>query len=357
MKPLRWGFLSASGIGRKNWLAVRQAENCVLTAVASRDVAKSEAYIDECSATGAFPIRPKALGSYEALIHSPDVDAVYIPLPTGLRKEWVIRAAQAGKHVLCEKPCAISTAELEQMLTVCREHNVQFMDGVMFMHNQRMERLRSLLDDGQSIGDIRRIMSIFSFLGNDEFVHKNIRASSALEPAGCLGDLGWYCLRITLWAMKWQAPREVTGRILSTSGEAGSASSPLEFSGELFFDGGVSAGFYCSFLTPNQHWVNITGTKGWARMDDYIHPFNPHEPALLVNNEPAPVKVCDCPGIHDKSTANSQDVNMFRNFANQVATGKLNTEWPQWSWKTQVVQDACLKSALNGSRPEKVAGF
>jgi predicted dehydrogenase len=72
------------------------------------------------------------------------VDAVYIPLPTGLRKEWVLRAAAAGKHVLCEKPCGLSLAEVREMTDACRENRVQFMDGVMFMHNPRMRRLREL---------------------------------------------------------------------------------------------------------------------------------------------------------------------------------------------------------------------
>ena len=349
---LRWGFLGAADIARKNWLAVRAAENCTLTAVASRDVDRAEAFVNECQAAAPFASRPKAFASYEALLASPEVDAVYIPLPTGLRLEWVVRAARAGKHVLCEKPCAVSAAELEQMLAACRENSVQFMDGVMFMHNLRQERVRALLDDGSSVGQIRRIMSIFSFLGGGDFVEKNIRASSALEPAGCLGDLGWYCLRFSLWALNWQAPLEVTGRILTARGGG-----PLEFSGELFFAGGVSAGFYCSFLSPNHRWVNVSGSKGSLRLDDFVHPFNPHEPAIQLNDQITSVKVCDCAGEHDQSITRAQDVNMFRNFAAQVHSRLLNADWPQWSLKTQLVQDACLASALNGGRAVKFGGF
>ena len=356
MQRLRWGFLGAAGIARKNWLAVREAENCVLTAVASRDVRRAAEFIDECQAAAPFATPPRAVEGYESLIASPEVDAIYIPLPTGLRQEWVIRAAQAGKHVLCEKPCAINSAALEKMLAACRDNGVQFMDGVMFMHNLRMGRIRSLLDDGVSVGQIRRIMSSFSFRGSEGFAEKNIRASSALEPAGCLGDLGWYCLRISLWALKWQAPIEVTGRILSGGG-ANHASSPQEFSGELFFASDVSASFYCSFVAPNQRWVNVTGTQGSLRMDDFIHPFNSHEPAYQLNDVTTAVKICDCAGPHDQSISKAQDVNMFRNFARQVFSGRLNEDWPQWAMKTQLVQDACLASALKGGQPVKLVPF
>ena len=92
---------------------------------------------------------------------------------------------------------------------------VQFMDGVMFMHNPRLARVREILDDGKSVGEVRRISSAFSFYNGKEFFRDNIRVNAALEPAGCLGDLGWYCIRFALWAMNWRLPREVNGRMLS----------------------------------------------------------------------------------------------------------------------------------------------
>ena len=120
MKKLRIGFLGTAGIGRKNWKAIFNSGNCVVAAVASRDGEKSRQYIADCQREFAFAETPRAFGSYEALIASPGVDAVYLPLPTGLRQEFVLRAAAAGKHVVCEKPCATSTAELEEMLAACK---------------------------------------------------------------------------------------------------------------------------------------------------------------------------------------------------------------------------------------------
>src|SRR6185436_13915865 len=98
---LRWGFLSTAQIGRKNWKGIRNSGNGIIVAVASRDVERSREFIANCQRECSFETPPRALGSYEELLVAKDVDAVYIPLPTGIRKEWVIRAAQAGKHIVC----------------------------------------------------------------------------------------------------------------------------------------------------------------------------------------------------------------------------------------------------------------
>ena len=212
-KPLlRWGILGAANIARKNWKAIWNSKNGRVAAVASRDLRRSRRFIKECQAQAPFRPAPRALGSYEELLAAPDVDAVYIPLPTGIRGHWVKRAAEAGKHVVCEKPCATSVAELAEMLDACRRNQVQFMDGVMFMHSRRLERIREVLDDGQTVGPIRRITSAFTFRADEEFFASNIRAQSELEPHGCLGDLGWYCIRFALWAMNWKLPQRVTGQ-------------------------------------------------------------------------------------------------------------------------------------------------
>ncbi|MCA9195865.1 MAG: Gfo/Idh/MocA family oxidoreductase, partial [Planctomycetales bacterium] len=159
--------------------------------------------------------RPAAVSSYEALLGRDDIDAVYIPLPTALRHEWVIRAAEAGKHVIGEKPAALNASQVREMLQACQEHQVQYMDGVMFMHSGRMPIVRQLLDDGDSLGQLRRLYGQFSFAGDEEFGRANIRTDSRLEPHGCLGDLGWYLIRYFLWVMNGQLPTHVQGRSLS----------------------------------------------------------------------------------------------------------------------------------------------
>ncbi|HLX71547.1 MAG TPA: Gfo/Idh/MocA family oxidoreductase [Verrucomicrobiae bacterium] len=339
MTKLRWGILGTARIARKNWNGFWHSGNSVLTAVASRDAQRGRQFIAECQQERPFETAPAALGSYEELLSSPNVDAVYIPLPTGLRKEWVLRAAKAKKHVLCEKPCAATVNDLREMIEACRQNHVQFMDGVMFMHNPRMNRIRQALDNGTSIGKPRRITSHFSFFTEGDFRNVNIRANGALEPLGCLGDLGWYCIRFALWAMNWQLPREVTGRILSQTGpDRSPAPVPFDFSGEMLFDGDVSSGFFCSFLSSYSNWATLSGTHGNVRVPDFVLPKSSHG-ALDINGE-----LTDSSGV-DPLTA--QETNMVRAFADQVLSGKLNDAWPEWALKTQLVMNACLDSARN----------
>lgn len=353
MNKLRIGFLSTANIGRKNWKSIRNSGNSIVSAVASRDLAKSRAFVAECQQAHPFEKVPMAMGSYDELMVSPDVDAIYFPLPTGLRKDVVIRAAQHGKHVICEKPCASNVAELEEMIAACRRHAVQFIDGVMFMHGLRLPKIREVLD-GQKVGPIRRITSAFSFYSGEDFFRNNIRADGTLEPTGCLGDLGWYSIRFALWALNWQMPESVLGRILSESvNVSGRTSAPSEFTATLFYPGGVTVEFYSSFRTGHQQWVHVSGQNGWLRLPDFVHPFNSYDPAFEVNREIITVPTgAKCPAGADQMEfghAAAQDTQLWRNFANQIASDCLNEDWPMWSLKTQQVLDACHESARMNS--------
>src|ERR1051326_4374899 len=108
---LRFGILGAAEIARKNWRAIQNSGNATVVAVASRDLERSRRFIDECQAQAPMEAKPRAYASYAELLESDSVDAVYIPLPTGLRKQWVLRAAAHRKHIICEKPCAATVAD------------------------------------------------------------------------------------------------------------------------------------------------------------------------------------------------------------------------------------------------------
>lgn len=352
-KLCRWGILSTANIAKKNWLAILNTGNAVITSVASRSVPKAQQFINECQSTDPFTSVPQAVGSYEELLKRSDVDAVYIPLPTGIRKEWVIRAAEAGKHILCEKPVGVTAAEVVEILSACKKNNVQFMDGVMFMHSQRLPKLSEALEDGQSVGKLRRISSQFSFNAPEEFVSSNIRASGDLEPLGCLGDLGWYNIRFTLWTMKYQMPHKVSGRTLTQAGRDGGV--PMEFSGELFFADGVSASFYCSFLNENQQWAVLSGTKGYVRVPDFVCPYFGSEVSFDVNNTKFVPRGCDfnmeehtrriAISEHGNGAPSAQETNMVRNFSQLVLSGKLDESWGRIALQTQQVLEATLASA------------
>ncbi|MCC6510227.1 MAG: Gfo/Idh/MocA family oxidoreductase, partial [Pirellulaceae bacterium] len=176
----RWGILGTAGIARKHWRGIRTATNATITAVASRTQAAAQQFIDECRADVPYANAITAIAPYEALLERDDVDAVYIPLPTAMRHQWVVRAAEAGKHVLAEKPAAVDATQVREMLHACQQHGVQYMDGVMFMHSARLPMLRQLLDDPKNVGRLRRLASQFSFCGDQEFRTRNIRVDSRL---------------------------------------------------------------------------------------------------------------------------------------------------------------------------------
>ncbi len=357
----RWGILGTAGIARKNWRAIRLSGNSRVVAVASRSAEAANRFIDECSAEVPYPQRPEAIASYEALLNRDDIDAVYIPLPTAVRKEWVIRAAKAGKHVLGEKPAALNATEVEEMLAVCESNRVQYMDGVMFMHSQRMAAIREALDDAQQVGQIKRLTSGFSFCGDDGFRQSNIRTHSELEPYGCLGDLGWYCARFFLWAMHGKMPQRVRANMLTPLQGTGSPKPvPGEFSAELFFGNGVSASFYCSFITNHQQWVHVSGSKGYLRVDDFVLPYHNSELAAYVGQDHFLIENCTFNMEHHlrriavseygSGHARAQEVRMIQRFSDIVLTGQTDPQWPKWTLDTQRILDACFQSAANDGR-------
>lgn len=365
MIKCRWGILSTAEIGQKNWQAIWRTENGVVSAVASRDLGKAQTFIDLCQKNYAFEDPPTPVASYDDLINSDSVDAIYIPLPTGLRKEWVIKAANAGKHVICEKPCAVNAADLSEMIDHCKRNRVQFMDGVMYMHSARLAAVRNELDQGR-IGKIKRINCLFSFNAPDEFRDGNIRTNSNLEPHGCLGDLGWYTIRFALWAMKGELPQRVTGRILSDiHREPSPEAVPMEFSGELFFANNVSAGFYVSFETGMQQSATICGTDGQITVPDFVLPYFGNNLFYRVSKAEFVVDGCEFVmeqhdtehGVHEYGNGSTcaQETNMFRTMNEIVLLDQLDDWYPEMSLKTQTILDACFESAKAESEPVSLA--
>jgi len=357
----RWGILGTAEIARKNWQAIKNSGNGKLVAVASRDADRARSYIAENQAQIPHHPPPRAMAGYEELIDSEDIDALYIPLPTGIRKEYVLKAAAAGKHVLCEKPCGMTSEDVKEQIRACDKAGVQFMDAVMFMHGKRLDALRAVLDKADGVGDIRRISTQFSFMMSDDFLKENIRVRSDLEPLGCLGDLGWYNIRMILWALRYEMPTAVTGRLISEAGGDGSPDSvPVQFSSELIFPGGVTATFYCSFETENQQWVSISGTKGQIFVDDFVLPYFGSETGFSVSQAHFNVEGCNfhmeqrdrrmSVQEYSDSHPTSQESRLFRTFGELVLEGTTDPHWPEITLKTQQVLDACLLSARQGSR-------
>ncbi len=178
---LRFGILSTARIGRELVVpAIQDAENCVVAAIASRDLARARAMADRFSV-------PHAFGSYEEMLESDLVDAVYIPLPTSQHVEWSIRAADAGKHVLCEKPIALHAGEIAALIAARERNGVLIAEAYMVAYSPVWHKVRALIAEG-AIGRLRHVQGAFTYFNRDP---ANMRNVPALGGGG-LPDIGVY---------------------------------------------------------------------------------------------------------------------------------------------------------------------
>ncbi|CAN7287907.1 Gfo/Idh/MocA family oxidoreductase [Pararhizobium sp. LjRoot255] len=178
---LRFGILSTAKIGRELVVpAIQDAENCVVTAIASRDLSKAREMADRFSV-------PHAFGSYEEMLASDLIDAVYIPLPTSQHIEWTIKAADAGKHVLCEKPIALKASEIRAVIEARDRNKVLISEAYMVTYSPVWRKVRSLLQEG-AVGKLRHVQGAFTYYNRDA---DNMRNKPELGGGG-LPDIGVY---------------------------------------------------------------------------------------------------------------------------------------------------------------------
>jgi predicted dehydrogenase len=251
-RRLRWGILSTARIGRKVIPGIAAAPNCEVVAIASRDPSTARAAAD------AHDIG-RAHGSYEALLADPDVDAVYIPLPNHLHAEWTIRAAGAGKHVLCEKPLATSAADAERMIEACERAGVHLMEAFMYRHHPSWVGLRDLVTAGR-IGRLLAVQIWFSFYNDDP---TNIR-NRPEAGGGALFDIGCYAINVARMLFGAE-PVEVAGTVRRDA-----TGTDVLTSGLLGFPNG-DATFTVSTRAEDDQRVHVHGTAG--RLSIEI-PFN-----------------------------------------------------------------------------------
>jgi len=263
--PLRWGILGTARINRMLIPPLQESASNRLVAVASRDLARAEAYAREWKIG-------RAHGSYEALLADPEIDAVYIPLPNHLHAEWTIKAARAGKHVLCEKPLALTLEDVDAMVKACREANVALAEGFMYRHHPQTFKVKELLDSG-AIGELRYLRGAFNF----ELARPNDVRLRPEWGGGCLWDIGCYPVSFAR-LMVGKEPVEVFG-----SQVAGPTGIDETFAGQAVFPGGVLFQFDASFRAPGRAEMELAGTKGWIRIP---HPWRPEpdQPLLLHRN-------------------------------------------------------------------------
>jgi len=256
---LRWGILSTANIGRKAVIpALQAAQGADVRAIASRDAARARAVAEELGI-------PRSHGSYQDLLADEEIDAVYIPLPNRHHAEWTMRAAQAGKHILCEKPLAMDARECRAMADAAGEAGVTLMEAFMYRFHPRSLRVLALLAQG-AVGELRTIRSAFTFrLRNPD----NIRLDADLG-GGALMDVGCYCVNVSR-TLAGAEPVAAQASARWTGGGSGKGVDD-ELTGVLHFPGGVRAHFDCALTQERWEFYEAAGTEGVLRVESAFLP-------------------------------------------------------------------------------------
>lgn len=323
---LRWGILGDAAINQRLLPAFRASATADLRGLASRSLEKATAAARRDGI-------PRAFGSYEDLIQSPEIDAVYIPLPNHLHAEWTRKAADVGKHILCEKPLTPTAAEAEALVDDCARKNVRLMDGFMWPHHPRTAKLRAFLAGG-GIGNVQRVNAAFTF-NLEGLPRENIR----LRPetgGGSLLDVGCYCVYAIRTWMNAEPSRVFAQATFVNDVD-------VSMAGVLTFADGRTANFDCGFTSPLRTWVEIVGTSGVVRI-----------PNAWIPDDFACFKVIrPGEGFETKdetigTPGQNQMVHMLDNFAAAVFEKRDAVPHPREAVRTLRVLDALAKSARTG---------
>lgn len=251
---LRWGLLSTAHINRALIPALRASRRSLLSAVASRSQDQANAYAKEWGI-------PRALGSYEALLDDPDIDVIYNPLPNHLHAGWTIKALRAGKHVLCEKPLALSTTEVDEMAAAVKETGRVLTEAFMYRHHPQTIKVKELIDSG-ALGDLRLIRGAFTFPLNREGNYRFIKEMGG----GSIWDVGCYPINYTR-LLVGSEPLEAFGWQVTGAGGCDET-----FAGQMRFEGGILAQFDSGFRSPTRVEMEVIGSLATLQIPN---PFKP----------------------------------------------------------------------------------
>jgi predicted dehydrogenase len=328
-KKIRWGVISTANIGR--WAvnpAIQASTNGDLIAVASRDAQTAADFAGEWKI-------PRSYGSYAELLDDADIDAVYIPLPNSMHRDWTIQAAEAGKHVLCEKPLAMTEAECREMSTAAADNSVKFMEAFMYRFHPRTQRVLEMLEAGV-VGELKMIHGVFTFhLTRPD----NIRWLPEFG-GGALMDVGCYCINVSRTIANSE-PVEV--QALATWASTGVDDM---MSGTIRFSDDVIASFECGLNTKRRESYEIGGTDACLRVADA---FLPGTDEVFIEE----MRDGEEPVLHAIAGVDEYQL-MVEHFADCV----LNDTQPRYSADEAALNmrviEALYRSVRNGGRPVSV---
>jgi xylose dehydrogenase (NAD/NADP) len=277
MKPLNWGILGTSRINRSVAPAISSSPRNRLLTVASRALERARAEAERYSI-------PRACGSYADLLADPEVDVVYIALPNHLHAEWTIAAAQAGKHVLCEKPLAPSLAEIDAITEAARMNGVVVAEAFMYRHNPQTLKVREIVES-QALGPLRLVRGCFTFT----MTRPNDPRLEPVAGAGSVWDIGCYPVSFTRFILA-EEPSEAFGWQIT-----GPTGVDETFAGQLRFPSGMMLQFDCGFRAPFRAEMEIVGRDATLRVAE---PFKPDlRCALELRREGQPPETIPINGL------------------------------------------------------------
>jgi D-xylose 1-dehydrogenase (NADP+, D-xylono-1,5-lactone-forming) len=320
-KKLRWGILGVAKINERLLPCFAKANNAELVGIASRS-------LDKAKATARAAGIPKAFGSYEALLADPEIDAVYNPLPNTLHDEWTRKAADHGKHILCEKPLTPTAREAEVLVEYCRAKKVKLMDGFMWPHHPRTAKIKELIQGG-TLGRVERVTGAFTFhLPMDP---TNIRLQIGMAGGGLL-DVGCY----PVYGVRWAFGEEPVRVFAAARYQHGV---DVAMSATLWFADGRMANFDCGFTNTFRQWLEIVCEKGTISVPDM---WLPRKATYVVQQgESADTQEYVVPGY-------DQIQCMIEDFGRYVLEDKPVWPAPEEAVKSARVMDALLVSARDG---------
>jgi xylose dehydrogenase (NAD/NADP) len=244
-KKIIWGVLGCANIARRRWIgAINQTKMGEVVAIASRSEEKARQWAGEMEI-------PRAYGSYEELLADGEVEAIFTALPNGLHREWVIKALEAGKHVLCDKPLGVNATEAEEMVAAAEGNHRLLMEGFMYQYHGQYEVMRRWMEQGR-IGRLRMIRVGFSFLFDKP---GDFRYDPKLG-GGALLDLGCYCVHIARLLTQGQVRKVQAVSVMNDTGVDWTTTA------SLVFDGDITAVIDCSFGYAGGRFLHVAGTEG-----------------------------------------------------------------------------------------------
>ncbi|MGN7453524.1 Gfo/Idh/MocA family protein [Paenibacillus pasadenensis] len=327
---LRWGVLGAAGIARGSVIpGLLRSQLNEVKALASRDRDKARRTADEFGIEAAY-------GSYEELLSDDSIEAVYIPLPNHLHREWTIRALEAGKHVLCEKPLALTAAEAEEMALAAQKAGRQLAEAFMYRHHPRYAMIREVIASGE-IGDLRSLHGTFTF--NSSGSSGNVRFVKEWGGGG-LYDVGCYPISVARMLIGAE-PEAVTARALFSPEHGGV---DMMASGLLEFPGGLGVTFDCGMWGAFRNKLEVLGTDGILEVPSAFMAGLEGETGFYVTTGSGR-RYVDVPQV-DHFSLEADD------FARTVLHGEPQRFPPQDAVAGMRVLEACLRSAEQRVRIE-----